>query len=67
VQPTFPCIRILTARVGCSEVLARVVVEAMVGGEVKGGVVEAAHQAKKQNIRGCPAFTTVVQEGDGKR
>jgi hypothetical protein len=25
--------------------------------------VEAAHQAKKQNIRGCSAFTTVVQEG----
>jgi hypothetical protein len=32
VQPTFPCIRILTARVGCSEVLARVE-EAMVAGE----------------------------------
>jgi hypothetical protein len=39
----------------------------MVGGEVKGGLVEAAHQAKKQNIRGCSAFTTVVEEGDGKR
>jgi hypothetical protein len=42
-------------------------VEAMVGGEVKGGLVEAAHQAKKQNIWGCWVSTTVVVEGDGKR